>query len=230
MDIRSLFRQLMPAQPCFLCGAMNRAGLCCNACAADLPHLSGPRCRLCAQPLPTDGVCGHCLRHAPAFDRTLAAFRYAFPLDRLVQALKFEEQLLLAPFLGDALARCVDETPDCLLALPLHADRLRARAFNQSQLLADHLSRALHLPVRRDVVQRVRNTLPQSSLPWQARKRNMRQAFALQPGAGVHGMHIAIVDDVMTTGATLDALAHVLKQGGARKVSAWVVARTLARA
>ena len=172
-------------------------------------------------------MCGKCLKHPPPFDHTLAAYRYAFPVDKLIQALKFNDHLLLAHYLGNALAQQIENRPDCLVALPLHPMRLRTRGFNQSLLLASHISRQLGIPLLRHACERVRNTPPQSSLPWKEREKNMRQAFACSTGADVNGKHIAIVDDVMTSGASIKELARALKQAGAREVSAWVVARTL---
>lgn len=226
LNIGATFGRLLPAQPCFLCGAPTHDGLCCSACRADLPQQATPCCTACALPLPAHGVCGRCLRTPPAFAHTVAAFRYAFPLDRMIRALKFDECLILADFLADALAARVDENPDFLLPLPLHPARLRARGFNQSQLLAARLSRTLHIPLLAHAATRVRDTLPQSSLPWRKRGRNMQRAFALAAGTDVRGMHVTIVDDVMTTGASVEALARLLKQAGAKRVSAWVVART----
>lgn len=227
LNIRPYFARLLPAQPCFLCGESSPDGLLCAACTRDLPHHAGPCCAVCAAPLPTGEVCGRCLRHPPAFTRTVAAFRYEFPLDSLIKALKFDERLILVNFLADALAGKVTEYPDFLLALPLHPARLRERAFNQSQLLAARLAHTLRLPLLNHAALRVRDTPPQSSLPWRARKRNMRKAFSLSPDIDVQDKHIAIVDDVMTTGASIDVLAGLLKKAGAREVSAWVVARTL---
>jgi ComF family protein len=179
--------------------------------------------------LPTlsGSVCGQCLTQQPTFDHTIAAFSYNFPLDKLIQALKYRERLILVKFLADAVARNITSRPDCLLAMPLHPARLRDRGFNQSLLLARHISHALHIPLLLNACERVRNTPPQSSLPWKERDKNMRQAFTCKADADVRGKHVAVVDDVMTTGASMGELARALKQSGAREVSAWVVARTL---
>lgn len=227
LNISTYIARLLPAQPCFLCGASSHDGLCCSACADSLPHHTGPACTVCAAPLPSGEVCGRCLQHPRGFMHTLAAFRYEFPLDSLIKALKFDEQLILANFLADALASRIRSLPDCLLALPLHPARLRERGFNQSQLLASRLAAVLRLPLLTGAASRVRDTPPQSTLPWRARSRNMRRAFALTAGLDVRDKHVAIVDDVMTTGASIDALAHLLRDAGAREVSAWVVARTV---
>ena len=219
--------RLLPAQPCLLCGAPSKTGLCCEACDAELPRLTEQHCPICALPTPAGDVCGECLKQAPAFDHTVAAFSYGFPLDKLIQSLKFRDRLILVDYLADAVVRRVTAAPDCLVALPLHPLRLRERGFNQSMLLARRISRRLDIPLLAHVCERVRNTPPQSSLPWKERDKNMRQAFTCQPDAGVRGKHVAIVDDVMTTGASIGELAQALKRAGASEVSACVVARTL---
>lgn len=227
INISTIFTQLLPAQPCLLCGADSHAGLCCSACDADLPRLTVAHCPVCGLPTPDGSVCGECLKQPPAFDHTVAAFRYAFPVDKLIQALKFHERLILVNYLADALARRIAARADCIVALPLHPVRLRERGFNQSLLLARRIARQLDIPLLADACERVRDTAPQSSLPWKERDKNMRQAFICKPAADVHGKHVAIVDDVMTTGASIGELARALKQAGASEVSAWVVARTL---
>lgn len=226
-DIRAKLQQWLPAQPCLLCGAMSRDGLCCAACRADLPRLPAAHCPVCALPTAEGETCGHCLRQPPPFDHTEAAFSYAFPLDALVKALKFHEQLILVHFLADELAACVRQRPDAVLAMPLHPARLQARGFNQSQLLAARLAQRFDLPLLNDVAARVRDTPPQSTLPWKERNKNMRHAFAVSQPDAVRDRHIAIVDDVMTSGASTGELAAALKAAGAKRITVWVVARTL---
>jgi ComF family protein len=172
-------------------------------------------------------VCGKCLQYPPAFDYTIAAFSYSFPINQLIKALKFHERLLLVNLLADELASRISERPDAIMALPLHPIRLRKRGFNQSQLLAARVAKRLDIPLLTDACIRVRDTPPQSSLPWKERDKNMRHAFILSPDADIREKHIAIVDDVMTTGASLGEMAQTLKLAGATTVSAWVVARTL---
>lgn len=230
LNIGANFRRLLPAQPCLLCGSYSRDGVCCKACTAELPLLTSSHCPVCALPSPGNAVCGECLRHPPPFEHTVAAFSYAFPIDKLIQALKFREHLLVADYLADALAAHIDTRPDCIVALPLHPLRLRERGFNQSQLLAQRLACRLDIPVLPDVCSRVRNTPPQVSLPWKERDKNMHDAFHCQTHPLISGRHVAIVDDVMTTGASTGALATALKQAGAAEVSIWVVARTLPHA
>lgn len=211
------------AQACLLCGARSHAGLLCPACAAELPRLSAPGCPRCALPTPGGAVCGACLKRPPAFDRTEAALRYAFPVDVLVQRLKYGDQTVLAAYLAGLMAPSA--RPDLVLAMPLHPRRLRERGYNQAALLAGHLARRLDLPFAAMACRRLRDTPPQVDLPVKARRRNIRGAFACT--ADLTGRHVALVDDVMTSGASLDELARTAKAAGAVEVSVWVLARTL---
>ena len=224
MNIRTQIERILPAQPCLLCGAYSRNGAWCVPCDAALPYLTAAHCPVCALPTPNGATCGRCLKQAPQFEHTLAVFAYAFPLDKLVQALKFNEQLFLARQLANKLVQRVDTHPDYVVAMPLHPLRLRKRGFNQSLELARHTANKLNIPLNHACL-RVRDTPPQSSLPWKERGKNMRKAFACTED--LSGKHVAVVDDVMTSGASVNALAHALRQAGARKVSAWVIARTL---
>lgn len=225
MNIRHFFKPLIPAQPCFLCGAASRDGICCADCAAELPRLTNNRCPICALPTFTGEICGHCLRQPPHFERTTAAFAYAFPLDKLVQAMKFNQRLELINYLADELARQIHHLPDCIVAMPLHPSRLRERGYNQSQLLAHRLSKQLNVPLLNDACQRTRATMSQTALPWKERHKNVHLAFECL--VDFSQQRVAIVDDVMTTGSSINELASVIKQAGAIAVDAWVVARTL---
>lgn len=225
MNIRTKIERALPAQPCLLCGAASRNGAWCGPCDAALPYLPKPHCPVCALPTLNGATCGRCLKQAPQFDRTLAVFAYAFPLDKMVQALKFNEQLMLARLLANKLAQRVEIRPDCIVAMPLHPARLRERGFNQSLELARQIARNLNIPLLNHACQRVRDTSPQSALPWKERGKNMRKAFTCTED--LSGKHVAVVDDVMTSGASVNELARALRQANAREVSAWVVARTL---
>ncbi len=225
MNIRTRIEQAIPAQPCVLCGASSRNGAWCAPCEAALPSLSASCCPVCALPTLNGTTCGRCLKHAPQFDRTVAVFAYAFPLDKLVQALKYNEQLMLARLLAAKLAQRIEVRPDCIVAMPLHPARLRERGFNQSLELARQIARILNVPLLSHACQRVRDTPSQSALPWKERGLNMRNAFKCT--ADLSGKHIAVVDDVMTSGASVNELARALRKANAREISAWVVARTL---
>lgn len=222
-----IIERILPAQPCILCGSMSRDGLWCAACDQTLPYLGKARCPACALPTPHGEICGHCLHHPPQFTRTSAVFAYAFPLDKLIQAMKYREQLALANQFASKLAQHIapGALPDVLLPMPLHPDKLRERGFNQAQLLAGKLARQLELKVWPEACRRVRDTPPQSMLPWRARKKNMHRAFRCT--SDLTGMHVALVDDVLTSGASLNALAEAVQQCGAAQISAWVVARTI---
>lgn len=139
--------------------------------------------------------------------------------------MKYGEKFQLAQILGNKLVGCVNIRPDCLIAMPLHPERLKQRGFNQALQLARSIGSQLDLPVLPNACQRVRNTSSQSSLPWKDRSSNVRKAFNCT--AEVAGKHVAVVDDVMTTGASLNELTLAILNAGATEVSVWVVARTL---
>lgn len=227
LNIGANIRQLLPAQPCVLCGSMSHDGQWCAACDAALPYLDAPHCPVCALPTPTGEVCGHCLKDPPLFTRTIAVFSYSFPLDKLVQAMKYGEQLALANAFAEKLALRIDKSdlPDGIVPMPLHPAKLRERGFNQSLLLAATVARKLNIELLASACQRVRDTPPQSALPWKERKRNVRNAFRCDKD--LSGKRVALVDDVLTTGASLNALAEAVQKRGAAEISAWVVARTL---
>lgn len=210
---------------CVLCASARSRSLVCDACAAALPRNAHP-CAVCALPLGAGDRCGHCLLHPPSFERTFAPFLYAFPVDRLVQSYKYRGLLACAAWFADAMCACRPDSPgaDLLVAMPLAAARQRERGFNQSLELARALSRRTSIPLAVDVVGRVRETRPQAALPWADRARNVGGAFAST--ADVAGRHVIVVDDVMTTGASLDELARTLKRAGATRVENWIVART----
>lgn len=225
LNIRTRLWQLLPAQPCILCGTASRIGIWCAACDAELPYLSTACCPMCALPTHDGAICGHCLQKTPYFDRTVAVFTYAFPINKLVQALKHKEKLVLANHLAEKLAQRITQRPDYLVAMPLHPMRLRTRGFNQSLELARHIGRQLEIPLLPDACQRKRDTPPQTALSRKERGQNVRQAFTCTQNFS--GKHIAIIDDVMTSGASLNEMAHTLRQAGAIMISAWVIARTL---
>ena len=215
----------MPAQPCVLCGSMSDEGLWCAACDHALPHLPEAHCPICAMPAPNHQICGQCLKHPPLYARTTALYIYTFPVDRLIQAMKYGEQMILANAFAKKLADHITELPDLIIPMPLHPAKLRERGYNQAQLLASKLARVLNVKLLSDGCRRLRDTAPQTDLPWRERKINMRDAFGCDVDLG--GKRVALVDDVMTTGASLNALAAAVHKRGAAEISAWVIARTL---
>jgi len=229
MEVRlsiSLTTLLLP-QDCFLCAAAAGNDLLCQACSNELPRLPELRCPVCALPTPQGETCGACLKQAPHYDATLACFNYLFPVDRLVQALKYQHRLVVGDFFANAML-ATSEVPlraDLLMALPLSAQRLRQRGFNQALEIARPLAKRLGLPLQVDGYSRSIDTTPQTILPWKERHKNIQGAF--ECALDLTGKTVIVVDDVMTTGATLNEFARTLKKHGAAHVTNWVAARAL---
>ncbi|MCG6941097.1 MAG: ComF family protein [Thiohalocapsa sp.] len=223
---------------CILCGAPGDDGLdLCAGCRAELPA-TGVACVRCALPLPEavlaaghgeEGpLCGPCRRKPPPFARAHAAFRYEQPLPALVGGLKFRGRLntlrLMGLLLGESLAHAGGERPAGIVPVPLHPRRLRQRGYDQALELARVVGRALELPVLARCCERTRSTPPQAALEAKARKQNLRGAF--RATADLTGAHVAVLDDVVTTGSTVAEVARVLLRAGAGRVDVWCVART----
>jgi ComF family protein len=229
----SNINHLLLGRRCLLCAVTHREphGVC-KSCATELPRLPVTHCPQCALFSASGAVCGQCLQSPPAFDRTFAAFRYAYPLDSMLQCYKYQHQLHLAEQLaGLMLSVRTSETPthhpppDLIVPMPLHPHRLRERGFNQSLEIARHLATQLKIPLEANAAVRTRLSPPQASLPLKARVKNMKQAFVCT--GRFDGLRIALVDDVMTTGASLNELSRTFKNAGAKQVECWVIARTL---
>jgi len=221
------------ASSCALCGS-HHASLLCPACRKR--HIANlrTRCRRCAITLPgTQTHCSACTAKPPSFDASFAATDYSAPIDTLVQALKFRAHLPLAAVFADLLLTIVPReavaNAAVMLAVPLSAERIAQRGFNQAHEIAKPMARAWRLPLATELCVRVRDTEPQSSLPLAQRRGNMRGAFTLMHRNPLVGQHVLLVDDVMTTGETLEALAATLKRNGAARVTNLVFARTPAR-
>ena len=222
---RRLNCSLLPGS-CLLCGADSKTEAICPACQSDLPTLPTRRCPHCADQTTHGERCGACLKDPPQFDHTVAAFRYDFPLDRAVHALKYGHQLALATWFGQQLqAKLTDHAFDKIVPLPLHVDRLRERGFNQAGEIAKVLGALLAVPVDLEMVVRLRATTPQADLTDKERRRNVRGAFECR--GDLSGQRVLLIDDVMTTGATANECARTLKIHGAQSVTVAVVARAL---
>lgn len=213
------------APECLLCGARAGDSMLCEKCAAALPQ-PRPSCPVCALPSPGASVCGACLSRPPPFDATLSVWPYGFPIDRLVQSLKYQGNLPVARLFGSALAgRVAGRAVDAVAPMPLARERLAMRGFNQAMEIARAtVERAALITAE---IERVRDTASQADLPYVERARNVRGAFAC--GRAVRGLRVAVVDDVMTSGATLAEVAGTLKRAGAAWVENWVIARTFPR-
>ena len=211
---------------CLLCGDAGADGLdLCAACAAELPRNTNC-CTRCALPLPNPTpLCGACQRKPPPWQAAWAPFRYGWPLDRLEARYKFGRELAAGRTLG-ALWKALPPPvrPALILPVPLHRARLRERGYNQALELARPLGRALGIPVRHDLLQRPRATAAQTELDAAARRRNVRGAFAVRADATLPP-HVVVLDDVMTTGATLAECARVLRRAGVARVDVWALAR-----
>lgn len=218
-----LTAMLLP-RDCYLCDAASNDDFLCPACEASLPRLPEQHCPVCALPTPQSSICGPCLKAPPSYDATHAAFTYDFPANLLIQSLKYQRRLAGANYLAQQLIALTRETvPDLLISVPLAPARLAIRGFNQSIELARPLANHLKLPLSRATVARCRDTKPQVSLPRKERAKNIRDAFECD--SDLTGRTVWVVDDVMTTGATLNELASVLKRQGAARVENFVVAR-----
>ncbi|WP_211233999.1 ComF family protein [Chitinilyticum litopenaei] len=217
--------RLLPCR-CLLCAGSSKEALC-PACLAALPWLDRRCCPRCALPTPAGGLCGGCLARPPRFDACHALFAYQPPLSPLILAGKYGGRWPLWALLGHVLAghRPALAGPALLLPMPLYPGRLRERGFNQAAELARALAQQTGLPLRHDLLARVRDTGHQSRLSRKARARNLRQAFRVN--GQLAGETVIVVDDVLTSGATLDAAARALKRAGAGLVIGWVLARTL---
>jgi ComF family protein len=212
---------------CLCCGLASGRDLClCQGCEDALPQLDS-QCLQCAEPLALTGLCGHCQKSPPAFSRIVAPYRYQFPLDRLILGLKHHRQLAASQVLGHLLAkhlRTIKVAPDVVVAMPLHWRRRWMRGYNQARELARAVAGELQLPLADDRVCRSRHTAMQQQFNRSQRRANVNRAFTAT--GPCNGLHMAVVDDVVTTASTARAIAACLTNAGASKVEIWCVART----
>jgi ComF family protein len=229
--IKNIQFAVLPGR-CLLCGkpTQTRQDIC-SGCKAGLP-LNERHCRCCAQPLASsaarNSLCGRCQKNPPAFDSCFAAFRYQQALVQLHHNFKFKRKLaagrLLAELMAELLTASPRSMPELLIPVPLHAHRLRERGFNQALELSRVLSALLSVDLDADSLVRTRHTRAQSSLPRNQRSRNIRNAFRAASPIGC--THVAVVDDVMTTGVTVNEIARVLRREAVGRIEVWVVAST----
>ena len=225
---RTLIHKLFPAT-CLLCLDPGQPPFLdlCRDCEEDLPR-SGRGCAICAAPLAASAIaCAHCLARRPAFDAAFAPYRYEFPLVELVHRLKYGGQIAIARILGTLLARRIADRGaigvDALVPVPLHPAREARRGYNQAAEIARFAAEILGLPVADRLAVRTRATEEQAALPAIVRRVNVAGAFEVR--AKEVPPAVAIVDDVLTTGSTADALAGELKRAGCRRIEVWAVAR-----
>ncbi len=215
---------------CLLCGAPgDKDHDLCPGCHAALP-LNRYACQCCGIPLGTriELPCGQCQRHPPPFQRTFAPLLYQPPVDYLLKELKFHHQLTVARLLGDWLGEMLvhrqTPLPECIIPVPLHPARLRERGFNQALELARPIARRCNIPLVTKAVRRIRHTTPQVQLDLKARRGNVRGAFSANQM--VLSRHVAVIDDVITTGNTITEVARVLRSAGVEEIEVWSCART----
>lgn len=218
---------LLP-QVCVLCQEKSHERLCAN-CKKILPKINCC-CKRCGRELPQPAeICGTCLRETPPFSRTVAPFHYAAPMDRFIIALKFNRQLIYAKLLGDLLAEDLikyyekNPKPAVIIPVPLHAERLCERGYNQALEIAKPIAKALKIPVERYSCKRIKNTAAQTGLSAKERRQNVKQAFAVNHKISEH---VAVIDDVITTGSTITEFCKVLRQAGANKIDVWCCVRS----
>ena len=197
-----------------------------------MPRAACPRCALPFEAdLGAGTACGRCLRKPPPWDAAFAPFVYRFPVDHLLRQLKFRRRLVVGRVLGLAMAQAVVEDgrplPELIVPVPLHRGREASRGFNQSTELARALGRALDIEVDTHLCVRVRRTREQSSLDARQRRLNVRGSFGLL--AAPRAAHVAIVDDVLTTGSTAAELTRLLSRAGVGRIEVWCCARAIPR-
>jgi len=227
-------RDLFYPPHCGGCGrALETDTILCGTCSDGAQKISGSRCHTCSQPfagIPDFFECPNCRDRPFHFDCAISSYKSRGVVRELIHRFKYSRELSLGPQLGTWLAegladdRLLEPSPDALVPVPLHPSREREREFNQAAWLASDLSRRSGLPVR-DCLRRIRPTGTQTQFDRRQRMRNLRDAFALRQNAGVTGSHLLLVDDVFTTGSTLDECARVLSLGGAASIRAITVAR-----
>lgn len=232
LPVLNKFVYLLLPGTCIICRLPSQRPLdLCKHCEDNLPWLV-KSCYRCALPLPhtTDGIiCGRCLQQQPVFDRCVALFYYQAPIDGLLNQLKFHHCLRNAHILGTLLSEKIkqvyieDTLPQVIIPVPLHRKRLRQRGYNQALELAKPIAKHLRLPIDKWNHQRTRFTPPQTRLKVMQRHKNMRHVFSSKT---LQTKHVAIIDDVMTSGATVNALSRCLRQAGVEKIDVWVCART----
>lgn len=231
--IQALQELLFPAR-CLACEEQlfsSRPPLLCDDCRSSISRISTPRCTYCGTPFPTgqNRLCAVCQNNAFAFDQARSLFVYKEPLRSLILQFKFGNSLVgLSTFTAlaeQAGAAAFFHEPDLILPVPLHRKRLRWRGFNQSLLLAKSCFPHWKKKIRPDLLRRHRFTVPQTRLDGKARLRNLHKAFRVEQHLAVQGKRILLVDDVFTTGSTLNECAKVLREAGAARIEAFTLAR-----
>ncbi len=221
MDVKQLF---LPGA-CFFCLTKTN-DTWCKECETDF-ILNIARCPVCARNTINNEVCGACLKRKPDFTSTEILFNYQYPANHLIKTLKFNNRPELAISIADKMAKQLSEKPflpKLLLPVPLHKKRQRDRGYNQSLVIANQIAKRLELKVNPSLCKRIKNTDPQSTLPMNTRMKNIKGAFCLTDTRLPE--HIAIIDDVITTGSTVNELSALLSKAGCQCIEVWAIAKT----
>ncbi|MDM8569559.1 ComF family protein [Thiotrichales bacterium HSG1] len=211
-------------QNCFLCG-FNSKRLLCTACLSDLPYQTLV-CHICSKSLIVGDLCNQCQQNPPSYTKAQAVFSYVYPIDKLISVAKFKKNLSILNLLGNLMVEHLkfELRPDVLIPVPLHPKRLRQRGYNQSVELAKCISKYTGIPFAYKSCQRIKNTRPQVGLSAQQRIINIQNAFQVNPIKN-NWQYIVLIDDVMTTGSTVDVLAKEFLKVGVQRVDVWCCAR-----
>lgn len=227
--MKNLINYIVP-RTCVLCKAPSKRDLdLCFACENDLPKIINA-CKQCGKSLPLNQIlCGTCLKTPPPFQQTIALFHYQQPIDFLITALKFNHNLVYAKLLGQLMTAklerhyCSNPKPEVIFPVPLHNDRLRERGYNQALELARPIASVLKIKIEKHSSKRIKNTSAQTLLSAQERQHNVKNAFITKEIFSYK--HIAVIDDVITTGNTVAEFCTVLQRAGAGKIDVWCCAR-----
>lgn len=227
--LSSIAQRIRLPSICILCNQFHSKRLAvCEACIALLPIL-GPACKYCALPLPNSlyPLCGQCIKKPPYFDKSIVHYSYEEPLRNLLHRFKYQNGLYLSTFLAQLIINAwkgQPSYPQCLIPIPMHPKKLKKRGFNQTIILARLLSKELNIPIDFSSCQKKINTLSQAELPSNQRIQNIKNAFSI---TRIPYTHIALIDDLLTTGSTVNELSKELKKSGVKTIEIWCCARTV---
>lgn len=225
MELKKLISTFLTKSACYFC-LSPADGVWCKACELDFIK-ENLRCPVCAKPHYATTVCGKCSISPPLFSTTTVLFNYVYPVKKIILDFKFRKRTELSVLFGDKLLDKIlsnDKLPEALIPVPLHKKRQAQRGYNQSLELAKHLSKKLAIPVNTNLCERIVNTNPQSELPMKSRQKNVKDAFTLNNNNVPK--HIVIIDDVITTGSTINEISRLFKKAGCEQIDIWAIART----
>ena len=225
-NMAKLFQSVIPNK-CLLCGQSTAAGESfCIHCHQALPYITRA-CSICAAVIDEPGICGQCLSNRPYFDSSVSVFEFMEPISSCIYKFKYQHQFYLGKILSLELSKALlsknARLPDLIIPVPLHKKRLRQRGFNQSAMIARHVSKKLKIPCKNSYLARHKFSVPQIELNAKQRQMAVNNAFSISHDHRYS--HIALIDDVVTTTHTVNQAAKALKSGGTESVSVWSIAR-----